>query len=169
MIGNHALESQISRTTIRSVKPCDDAALAASLAEKYQALDLEHCADDDAALSDNYVGARSAYFVMEREASVIGGAGIAPLANDLGHIADLQRFVLKPFSADIGHGIRLLEHCLQAADLMGYRACYAESFSGDSDYKEILRVTGFRIFGSPLLEARTPGCDAIHYFKLGLR
>jgi putative acetyltransferase len=169
MIGNHVLELQIRQTTIRRIEPNDDTALARSLAGKNQALDLERCDDDNVPLSENYSAERSAYFVMEREASIVGGAGIAPLANDLGHIADLQRFVLHPMSAKIGHGIRLVKHCLRAADLMGYRACYAESFSGDSDYKEILLLTGFRVFGTPLFEARTPGCDAIHYFKLGLR
>lgn len=120
-------------------------------------------------MSENYSAERAAYFVMEREASIIAGAGIAPLANGLGHIADLQRFLIEPSSAKIGHGIRLLKHCLQAADLMGYRTCYAESFPDDFDYKEILLLTGFRVFSRPLLEAKTPGCDAIHYFKLGLR
>jgi hypothetical protein len=48
---------------------------------------------------------------------------------------------------------------------MGYRACYAESFPNDLDHKEMLLLTGFRVFGTPLLETRTPGCDAIHYFK----
>src|ERR1700722_12194061 len=169
MIGTHTIECEISQTTIRRINPNDDVALARSLAEKYQSLNLEHCSDHNVSLSENYSTERSTYFVMERDARIVGGAGIAPLANDLGHIADLQRFVLKPMSADIGHGIRLLKACLQAADLMGYRACYAESFSGDSDYKEILLLTGFRVFSTPLLEARTAGCDAIHYFKLGLR
>jgi putative acetyltransferase len=169
VIGNHALESQIRQTTIRRIEPSDDATLARNLAVKYQALDIDNVPDDNVSLSENYSTARSAYFVMERETRIVGGAGIAPLANDLGHIADLQRFVLKPMSADIGHGIRLLKACLQAADLMGYRACYAESFCGDSVYKEILLLTGFRVFSTPLLEARTAGCDGIHYFKLGLR
>jgi putative acetyltransferase len=169
MIGNHVLEQQIRQTTIRRIEPNDYAALARSLAEKYQALDIDNVADDNASFSENYSAERAAYFVMEREKRIVGGAGIAPLANDVSHIADLQRFVLERMSAEIGHGIRLLKHCLQAAHLTGYRACYAESFSGDSDYKEILLLTGFRVFSTPLLEARTPGCDAIHYFKLGLR
>jgi putative acetyltransferase len=169
MIGNHALESQISQTTIRRINPNDDLALAGCLAEKYQAQDVDNVSHKKVSVSENYSAERSAYFVMERETRIVGGAGIAPLAKDVNHIADLQRFVLEPMTAEIGHGIRLLQHCLRAADLMGYRACYAESFSGDSDFKEILRLAGFRIFGAPLLEATTLGCDAIHYFKLGLR
>jgi putative acetyltransferase len=169
MIGNHALESQISQTTIRRIDPNDDAALASGLAEKYKALDVESFSGEKTSLWKKYSADRSAYFVMEREKRIVGGAGIAPLANDVSHIADLQRFVLEPMGADIGHGIRLLKACLQAADLMGYRACYAESFPGDFDYKETLLLTGFRVFSTPLLEARTPGCDAIHYFRLGPR
>jgi putative acetyltransferase len=168
MIGIHALESEMSQTTIRRLNPNDDVTLARCLAEKYQALGTENYADKASSLSDQYSAERSAYFVMERASRIVGGVGIAPLANDVSHIADLQRFVFEPMSATIGHGIRLLKTCLQAADLMGYRACYAESFPDDIDYKEILQLTGFRVFGTPLLEARTPGCDAIHYFKLGL-
>src|ERR1700733_10475520 len=106
MIGNHALESQIDQTTIRRISAKDDATLARSIAEKYQALDVENFAGENASLSENYSAERSAYYVMEREASIVGGAGIAPLENDLSHIADLQWFVLEPMSAKIGHGIR---------------------------------------------------------------
>jgi hypothetical protein len=106
MIGNYALECQIGQTTIRRINPNDDVVLARSLAEKFQALDVESFPGENASLSENYSAERSAYFIMEREASLVGGVGIAPLANDLGHIADLQRFVLEPMNAKIGHGIR---------------------------------------------------------------
>ena len=78
MIGNHAIECQIRQTTIRRIRPKDDAALARSLAQKYQALDVENVADEKPSLSENYLGERSAYFVMERETGIVGGAGIAP-------------------------------------------------------------------------------------------
>jgi putative acetyltransferase len=169
MIGNHALECQIRQTTIRRIEPNGDAALARSLAENYQALDIGYVADENASLSENHSGERSAYFVMERETDIVGGAGIPPLPNDLGHIAELQQFVLNSMSADIGDGVRAVKHCLQVADLMGYRACHAESFSGESDLNEILRLAGFKIFGKPLLRAATLGSDAIHYMKVVLR
>lgn len=169
MIGNHALECQIGQNTIRQIKSDDETDLARRLAEQYRSLEWETAGETAISLSAIYSAERCAYFVIEQQTRIVGGAGIAPLANDLGHIADLQRFVLEPMTAKIGHGVRLLKHCLQAADLMGYRACYAESFSRDSDFKEILRLTGFRIFDTSLFEARTAGCDAIHYFKLGLR
>jgi putative acetyltransferase len=167
MMGNHALECQIRQVSIRRIKSQDDAAIA-SLAEKYQALDLDAIGTDDS-VSAIYSKERSAYFVMERGTCIVGGAGIAPLANDLDHIAELQCMVILPMSRRIGEGLRLLSHCLDAADLMGYRTCYAEAYSGDADLNEILRRAGFRVFSSPLLRAATPGCDAVHYLKLGLR
>jgi N-acetylglutamate synthase-like GNAT family acetyltransferase len=53
---------------------------------------------------------------MEREGTLAGGAGIAPLPCDFDHIAELQRFVLLPMNGQYNHGRRLLDHCLDAAD-----------------------------------------------------
>jgi putative acetyltransferase len=168
MVGNHSLDCQMRQAAIRRIKSQDDAAIARRLAEIYQTVDLGTFGEAADSLSEIYSGERSAYFVMERETGIVGGAGIAPLSNDLEHIADLQRFVLLPMSGKIGQGIRLLIHCLEAADLLGYRACYAEVFSGDSDLNEIFRFAGFQPFGKPLLRDATLGWDAIHYLKLGL-
>jgi putative acetyltransferase len=168
MIGNHLLERQIRESSIRRIGSEDDSAIASRLAERYEVLGLEASGENDP-LSQVYSAERCAYFVMERDCRIVGGAGIAPLANDLVHIADLQRLVLEPMNTRIGHGIRLLNECVEADDRLGYRSCYAESFSGDSDLNVMLRRTGFRVSGENLLKATTLGCDAIHYFKLGLR
>jgi hypothetical protein len=48
----------------------------------------------EAALSSPHAAPRLAYFLVEREAIIVRGIGIAPLPDEFAHIAELQRFVL---------------------------------------------------------------------------
>jgi len=155
---------------IRPIEPRDDAALARRLNEKLA--DGRSGADptlDHPPLSQIYAAPRCAYFVLERDSLVVGGAGISPLDCDFAHIAELQRFVLLPMCGQRGHARRLLDHCLDSAGAIGFRACYAESNSVESETNDLLRVAGFQRLGKPLRDPTNLGCDTYHFLTLGVR
>lgn len=120
-------------------------------------------------LSDLYAAPRCAYFVMEREGLILGGAGISPLPCDFAHIAELGRFVVLPMCGQRGHARRLLDRCIDAASAMGFRACYAGSASTESDLNDLLRIAGFQRLGQALRDPSNATCDTYHFLTLGIR
>jgi len=155
-------------TIIRAIEPRDDDAMARRLSERVSD-SLGSDPDSKLSLSDIYAAPRCAYFVMERDGLIVGGAGIAPLTCDFAHIAELQCFVLLPMSGKRGHARRLLDHCLDAADAMGFRTCYAESRSIEAEMNDLLRIAGFQHLGKPLRDPTNASCDTYHFLTLGDR
>jgi len=157
-------------TLIRPIEPRDDAAIARRLSEK----EAEEGSGSDpnlnhAPLSQIYAAPRCAYFVMERDDLIVGGAGISPLDCDFAHIAELQRFVVLPMGGQRGHARRLLDHCIDATGAMGFSACYVESSSIESEMNDLLRIAGFQRLGKPLRDPHNADCDIYHFLTLSLR
>ena len=69
----------------------------------------------------------SAYFVLEREGDVLGGAGIKPLVGGEKGICELQKMYFKQEVRGMGFGRKMLNRCLETAIEMGYQKCYLES------------------------------------------
>jgi putative acetyltransferase len=154
---------------IRPIEPRDDVAMARRLGEKFSEPRVGTKPDLELPLSHIYAAPRCAYFVMERDGLIVGGAGIAPLACDFAHIAELQRFVLLPMSGKRGHARRLLDHCLDAAGAIGFRACYIESSSIETDLHDLMRIAGFQRLGKALRAPTNTSCDIFHFLTLSLR
>jgi putative acetyltransferase len=156
-----------SEIIIRAIEPRDDDAVARRLTE------LSITGSDplrtQVAVSQIYAAPRCAYFVMERDDLIVGGAGIAPLTSGFGHIAELQRFVLLPMCGQRGHARRLLDHCLDAASAIGFRACYVESNSMEAETNDLLAVAGFKRLGLPFRDPTNVGCDTYHFLTLSAR
>jgi putative acetyltransferase len=147
---------------IRAIESRDDDAMAGRLSERVSD-SLGSDPDSKLSLSDIYAAPRRAYFVIERDGLIVGGAGIAPLTCDFTHIAELQRIVLLPMSGQRGHARRLLDRCLDAAAEMGFRTCYAESRSIDAEMNDLLQVAGFQHLGKPLRDPTNTSCDTYHF------
>jgi putative acetyltransferase len=99
-----------------------------------------------------YQQERSDYFVALDGAEVVGGAGIGPLAATDSPTCELQRMYLHSQYRRAGIGLRLLNECIVAAKLFGYRRCYAETVSEMKEAIAFYRAQGFRRLDGPLGE-----------------
>ena len=113
-----------------------------------------------------YSEPRSAYFVIERDGRVLGGAGIAPLAGGDGSVCELRKMYFLPELRGHGQGRRLLQRCLDAARAFGYRRCYLETLTGMDTAMHLYAAAGFQPLCSPLGATGHFACD--RYYALDL-
>jgi putative acetyltransferase len=141
--------------TIRPIKPDDDDALL----NLFVYVRREHVGFDEAMrlsypddhnLSRSFKSARSRYCVVEREGSVVGGAGIAPLKGGDSDTCELQKMYLLPEARGIGLGRALLDSCVGFARENGFRRLYAETNAMLSDAVALYKEYGFDLLDNPL-------------------
>jgi len=90
------------------------------------------------------------YFVIEKDGKIIGGAGIAPLANQDENICELQKMYFLPEARGNGFGSLMMEKCLLEAKKMGYEKCYLETMSYMEPAQKLYRKSGFGYIDSPM-------------------
>ena len=98
----------------------------------------------DYTLFDVYRKPRSAYFVAEAGNQVVGGAGISPLTGGDRETCELQRMYLRPEQRGTGIGRALLDACLGAARVFGFKQCYAETIAEMTSAIAFYERNGFR-------------------------
>jgi putative acetyltransferase len=113
---------------------------------------------DDVRLSGTYGVAGSAYFVVEMEGLVCGGAGIAALP-DHPDVCELQRMYLSINARRRGLGRALLDRCLYTARRFGYRRCYLENSAILLRANYVYQRAGFRRIAVPLRQSEWTACD----------
>jgi putative acetyltransferase len=96
-----------------------------------------------AAMSENYAAPGHAYFVLERDGRVIGGAGIAPLAGDVPGVCELRKMYFLREARGIGAGAAMMAVCLDYARQAGYRQCYLETLTGMDAAAALYERSGF--------------------------
>jgi putative acetyltransferase len=149
---------------IRPIEPHDDAAVAAII----RAVMPEFGADGPGfAIHDSEVDAmcaayaqpRCSYFVVERGSQVIGGAGVAPLANGEPDVCELRKMYFLPEARGIGAGSAMMQRCLDAARGHGFRRCYLETLTGMEAAQALYRRSGFAPICAPMGGTGHHGCD----------
>lgn len=93
---------------------------------------------------------RYAYFVVQEEDRVIGGAGIAQLDNYDGNVCELQKMYFLPEARGRGIGSRMMEICLKTAEDFGYDLCYLETMPYMKAAQKLYQKTGFGYIDGPL-------------------
>jgi putative acetyltransferase len=140
---------------IRKIEPKDNAAIAALI----RAVLMEHDAPKVGTayadtsldkLSDVYAADRSAYFVVERDGAIIGGAGIAPLENGDETICELQKMYFLPEARGLGLGATLIQQCLDAAKSFGFSQIYLETLPNMMAAQKLYTKFGFTYLDAPL-------------------
>jgi putative acetyltransferase len=106
-----------------------------------------------------YSGPRSAYFLVESEAQVIGGGGIGPLRGAAFEVCELRKMYFLPQARGQGMGQVLLRRCLRAARGFGYRTCYLETLTGMHGAQRLYARAGFASMKAPLGATGHFGCD----------
>ncbi|MDZ4813343.1 MAG: GNAT family N-acetyltransferase [Pseudomonadota bacterium] len=117
-------------------------------------------------MSFAYAAPGCAYFVVESEGRVLGGGGVAPLANAEPDICELRKMYFLAELRRQGAGSALMQQCLEAARTLGFKRCYLETLTGMDDAKRLYRKTGFRSIAQSLGATGHFGCDSFFILDL---
>lgn len=134
--------------TIRPATPADDAAIAGIIRAVMPEFGASgpgfaiHDPEVDA-MHAAYDRPRHAYFVVERDGVVLGGGGVAPLANGADHVCELRKMYFMPALRGLGAGRALIERCLDVARAAGFTQCYLETLTGMDAAQKLYLAAGF--------------------------
>lgn len=101
-------------------------------------------------LFETYNVPKAAYFILEKNGIVLGGAGVAHLPDEDQSICELQKMYFIHEARGLGLGIQLLEKCLFTAKEFGYRKCYLETLPNMESAQKLYRKLGFEYLCTPL-------------------
>ncbi len=111
-----------------------------------------------------YQGSGAAYFVVEMDGRIVGGAGIAQLENYDGPICELQKMYYLPEARGRGIGTKMMEICLQEARAMGYEKCYLETMPYMIAAQKLYERSGFKYIDGPMGDTGHYACKT-HMLK----
>jgi putative acetyltransferase len=156
---------------IRPIGPGDDAAMAAiirTVMPEFGAGGAGFAIHDPEVdwLSRAYARPRCAYFVVEGDGVVLGGAGVAPLEGGSQDICELRKMYFLPQARGLGAGTAMIQTCLQAARGFGFAQCYLETLDGMEAAMRLYQKTGFRRLEAPLGATGHGGCDRWYLLTL---
>lgn len=157
--------------SIRKIGADDDAAMAAiirSVMPEFGADGPGFAIHDPevAAMSQAYTAPRHVYFVVENEGTVMGGAGIAPLAGGDGSICELRKMYFLPAIRGQGAGAAMMQRCLDAARTFGFARCYLETLYGMDGAQRLYERSGFVRIPAPLGSTGHFACDRYYLREL---
>ena len=157
---------------IRPIDSADDATMAAIIRDvmkEHSAVGPGYSINDPEVdfISGAYAQARCAYFVVERDSVVVGGAGIAPLADADPQTCELRKMYFRPSARRLGAGSAILRRCLDAARGMGYRRCYLETLALMQQATRLYERSGFRPVSMPLGLSGHSACDRWYLLEFG--
>ncbi|QTD37730.1 GNAT family N-acetyltransferase [Polaribacter batillariae] len=140
---------------IREIKPEDNLQLASvirSVIVEMGAPKTGTAYEDKAtdAMFENFQKEKSAYFVVEHQNKVVGGAGIAQLNNGEKNICELQKMYFLPIARGIGLGSKLIAKCLQKAQEKGFKNCYLETMPYMKAATKLYKKNGFVNLEKPM-------------------
>lgn len=140
---------------IREIKSTDNIAIAKVIRDVFEELNVpkvgtayEDKATDE--MFENFQKPTSAYYVVEHQNKVVGGAGIAKLDNYDGNVCELQKMYFAPIARGKGMGKLLIEKCLQTAVDFGFESCYLETMPYMHAAKAVYKRNGFKNLEKPL-------------------
>ncbi|MEI7038297.1 GNAT family N-acetyltransferase [Fulvimonas yonginensis] len=156
---------------IRPVEPRDDAAVASIIRTVMPEFGADgpgfaiHDAEVDH-MAAAYAQPGRAYFVVEREGMVVGGAGVAPLDGGEPDVCELRKMYFLPQARGIGAGAAMMQRCLDTARALGYRRCYLETLTGMDAAQALYLRSGFRPICHAMGGTGHHGCDRFYLREL---
>jgi putative acetyltransferase len=102
------------------------------------------------AMFENYEKDKAAYFIVEEDGLVVGGAGISKLDNHKGNICELQKMYFSPIARGRGIGSEMIDRCLSKAREYGYEQCYIETMSFMEAAQKLYKTYGFKYLEGPI-------------------
>jgi putative acetyltransferase len=161
-----------STTAIRPIRPNDNPAMARIIRQvmtEYGAVGEGYSIQDPEvdSMYEGYAASDHAFFVIEAEGKVVGGAGIAPLLGGGDSVCELRKMYLLPEGRGRGWGRQLLEQCLTAARERGFRTCYLETVQRMGEAQRLYLAAGFKPLTGPMGNTGHNSCDAWYAMELG--
>jgi putative acetyltransferase len=156
-----------TNASIRPITAADDAAMAAiirTVMPEFGASGDGFAINDPEVdwMSRAYARPRHAYFVLEREGRVLGGAGIAPLAGGDEDVCELRKMYFLPEARGTGAGAMMMSRCLQAAGEAGFAQCYLETLRGMDAAMRLYERSGFHRIEAPMGATGHGGCNTFY-------
>ena len=102
---------------------------------------------------------RSAYFVIEEDGVVLGGAGIAPLVGEDPQICELQKMYFLDQVRGRGLGQQMIKHCLAYAKAQNFKLCYLETLPYMEAAQKLYLKTGFAYIDGPMGSTGHTSCN----------
>jgi putative acetyltransferase len=121
----------------------------------------------DAALDcmfETYQKERAAYFVVEDEGKIIGGAGIAPLDNYDGNVCELQKMYYLPEARGRGIGATMINLCLSKSREFKFDKCYLETMPYMTAAQKLYERSGFVYIDGPMGDTGHYSCP-VHMLR----
>ena len=152
---------------IRPIRGEDDAAMATiirTVMPEFGAVGSGFAISDPEVdwMSRAYAAPRHAYFVIEVDGRVLGGAGMAPLMGGDADTCELRKMYFLPEARGMGAGAAMMKACLEAARDAGFRRCYLETLSGMDAAMRLYERSGFRRISAPMGATGHGGCNAFY-------
>ena len=150
--------------TIREVREEDNAALAKAIRQVLIDIGVPKVgtayADPELDfMYQAYQTTRSAYFVIEEDGVVLGGAGIAPLAGEDPKICELQKMYFLAQGRGRGLGQQMIDHCLAYAKDQNFELCYLETLPYMKAAQKLYLKTGFSYIDGPMGSTGHTSCN----------
>ena len=108
---------------------------------------------EDKALDDmteEYEGDRKAYFIVEENNKVIGGAGIAALRGTEEPICELQKMYFLPEARGRGIGTKMINTCMDFGRQHSFEKCYIETLPYMENARKLYHKSGFETVEKPV-------------------
>ena len=161
----------MSEFTIRPIEARDDAAMASiirTVMPEFGATGSGFAISDPEVdwMHRAYAQPRCAYFVVERDGRVVGGAGVAPLEGGDPSVCELRKMYFLPEARGIGAGAAMMTRCLAAARQIGFRQCYLETLTGMDSAMKLYERSGFRRISCSMGQTGHGGCNTFYLLDL---
>lgn len=106
-----------------------------------------------------YQKEKEEYYVAILSGELVGGCGIKHLDNEISEICELQKMYISPKARGKKIGKKLLDVCLDFAELTGYKQCYLETFSTMYGALTLYKKNGFRLIEKPIGNTGHKSCN----------
>lgn len=93
---------------------------------------------------------KAAYFVIEENGKIIGGAGVSQLDNSEENICELQKMYFLQQARGKGIGFQMIRKCLETATDFGYEKCYLETLPEMLAAQHLYKKAGFEYLCEPM-------------------
>lgn len=113
---------------------------------------------------ETYQKPRAAYFVVEQNNEIIGGAGVAQLDNYGGNICELQKMYFLPQVRGKGVGAQMMQFCIAKAREFGFEKIYLETMEYMTQAQKLYKQSGFDYIDGPLGNTGHFSCP-VHMLK----
>jgi len=90
-----------------------------------------------------YNNPKASYFIILKDKTILGGAGIMPLQNSKENICELQKMYFLPEARGKGLGTKMMNHCFEIAKEFGFEKCYLETLPYMVEARKLYAKSGF--------------------------